>query len=281
MRTLALSLTLALFLCELSPRLRAEELIIASPGSPAAGEEASRIASSLARQLLGESATGRYEFDLTACDKALAERRPTLVLLSLPYYLERVAKGEALQPLLCPLIKGRTDRAFVLLRRKDAGPISLDSLTEVETELAWAPSFVHHQLLGGHSPRLEPVKRLLRSLKSCLGGSPDCLLVDEDQWAAAQAIPELAKGLHVIHKSPALPAAVLALASSAKPESAEAIKKRGLSLSEKATREENSKRLLESLGFDGFITAPTDKIKVLTASPAGPGPKSPDSEGED
>ncbi len=192
------------------------DALFCAPGYPGTTEQAAptmeRFAGVLAAGMGVDRSRVRAVYHETeaGCLAALEELRPSLVLATLPFWLEHRVEG-ALRPVLLAVPPtGATESwALVAKRGRVAAADDLEGFS-VESIAGFSPAFVRGPALSawGALPDGASVTftaRALSSLRRVAGGEDVAVLLDGGQAAAIERLP-FAADLEVVARSPEMPA---------------------------------------------------------------------------
>jgi hypothetical protein len=194
--------------------LAAATLVVCAPGYPGSTGEAQPAMDALARSLARSahlpegSLTALYEETEAGCLQRLAQQDSSLLLATLPFFLDREQELRLVARLCAMPQSGEALERWTLVTGKDPPP-SLDGYT-VESTAGYSKKFVRAM-----SPRLagrveiQQTSAVLSALKRAANREKEAVLVDGSQAAAMAKLP-FADSLAVLGTSPPVPVAVVA-----------------------------------------------------------------------
>ena len=194
--------------------LAAATLVVCAPGYPGSTGEAQPAMDALARSLARSahlpegSLTALYEETEAGCLQRLAQQDSSLLLATLPFFLDREQELRLVARLCAMPQSGETLERWTLVTGKDHPP-SLDGYT-VESTAGYSKKFVRAmspRLAGG--VEIQQTSAVLSALKRAANGEKAAVLVDGSQAAAMAKLP-FVDSLTVLGTSPPVPVAVVA-----------------------------------------------------------------------
>jgi ABC transporter, phosphonate, periplasmic substrate-binding protein len=238
------------------------DVMVFYPGAPGSPEDAQAIMNDFGAYLAKAAglSTGAlkvaYENDLETGLASLKKNKPGFAIVGLPVYLAQGAKFK-MKPLAQTLPAGRKTDAYYILGRQD-GPANLQAAKGLKlvSNLFYDKTFISRVVLGGQNVeevfKLKEVHSGLRAIKA-VGGEEkkaDLVLLDQQQYNAKDELEE-AKGLKLVHRSPALPTPpVVYFEGVAADADIAAIKKALLGMGGDAA----ARDVLKTMTLDGFVT---------------------------
>jgi len=192
--------------------------LLIQPGSPGTTEEAApvigRLADYLAQHLpKGTAVSGLYLNSIDQVPPVVAQQKPRVAIVTLPYYLEHRAAYDW-RPQLISRPGGKTEDHYHLLVSTTNPAAGWEKLTgEVAGTLCFTPEPVARLLFDRHAAslpfRCQPTDRLLRAARQVARGELAGLVVTDEQFTSLMTLPE-GKSLKELHATgPLLPPLVV------------------------------------------------------------------------
>jgi hypothetical protein len=196
-----LSLCCLIWLLAATPAQAAQPIhfLLIQPGSPGTTEEAApvigRLADYLAQHLpKGTAVSGLYLNSIDRVASAVAQQKPRMAIVTLPYYLEHRTTYDW-RPQLATQPGGKTDDHYRLLVSAANPAAGWETVTgTVAGALCVTPEPVARLLFNRPAAalpfRCQPTDRLLRASRQVVRGELAGLIVTDEQYSSLMALPE-------------------------------------------------------------------------------------------